>query len=290
MLAGSGTDRGARWQVERPDWAPEGVDLSRPSAARMYDSLLGGAHNFEIDRQAAAQGVAMVPDLPAVAFDNRAFLRRAVRYLVGQGIRQFVDIGSGIPTVGNVHEVAQQADPACRVVYVDIDGVAVSHGRAILSGNDNAAAVWGDLREPGRILDTPALRELVDLDRPVAVLLVAVLHLLSDDEHPYEAVATLRDAVAPGSYLAISHLTDTMRPAEAGRLAELSTRLGVPITFRPRDQIVRFFDGLTVVEPGVVPLPRWRPGGADGTEGQGADEAEEAGRRSFGFAGVGRRD
>src|SRR5262249_33892434 len=163
----------------------------------MYDAMLGGGHNFAVDRQAAAQAVALVPDLPKVAHSNRAFLRRAVRYLVGAGIRQFLDIGAGIPTHGNSHEIAQQADPGCRVAYVAIDPVAIAHARSILAGDPNTIAVQGDMRAPDRLLADPRVREFIDLDRPVGVLFVGVLHLLTDADEPQRVVATLRDAVAP---------------------------------------------------------------------------------------------
>jgi SAM-dependent methyltransferase len=249
----------------------------------MYDVLLGGSHNFAVDRQAAAQATAMVPDLPMVAISNRAFLRRAVRHLVASGIRQFIDIGAGIPTVGNTHEVARQADPGCRVAYVDIDPVAVAHAEAILAGDPAAIAIQGDLRAPGRLLADPQLREFIDLDRPVGVLLVAVLHLLTDADEPAGVVAAIRDAIAPGSFIAISHLTSAQRPEDAARLgAHAAQRTGVPIIFRSYAQISGFFDGLTVIDPGVVELPQWRPESPQ-------DVAEDPGR-SLGSAGVGRKD
>jgi hypothetical protein len=269
--------------VQRPDWAPEDVNIEVPSPARMYDALLGGTHNFAVDRQAAAQAVALVPDLPEVARSNRAFLRRAVRYLVGAGIGHFIDIGAGIPTVGSSHDVAQQADPRCRVAYVDIDPVAVTHARSILARDPNTIAIQGDLRAPDRLLADPRLRAFIDLDRPIGVLLVAVLHLLTDADDPHGVVAALREAIAPGSYLAISHLTSAQRPDDAARLgAHAATRSGVPIIFRSREEITAFFDGLTVVDPGVVELPAWRP--------EAPDDVGEAVGRSLGLAGVGRKD
>jgi hypothetical protein len=254
-----------------------------PSSARMYDVLLGGAHNFAVDRQAAAQAVALVPDLPSVAHANRAFLRRAVRYLVDTGIRQFLDIGAGIPTVGNSHEVAQQTHPGCRVVYVDIDPVAVAHAQTILVHDPNTIAIQGDLRAPDRLLADPRLREFIELDQPIGVLLVGVLHLLIDAENPHRVVAAIRDAVPPGSYLAISHLTKSQRPDDAARLdAHAADRGGVSIIFRSREEITAFFDGLTVVDPGVVEFEAWRP--------EAPGEGEEAAGRSLGLAGVGRKE
>lgn len=264
--------------MERPDWAPEDVDMEVPSPARMYDALLGGAHNFEADRRAAAMAVSLVPDLADVARSNRAFLRRAVRFLVGAGVRQFVDIGAGIPGAGSTHELAQQADPQVRVVYLDIDPVAVAHGQAILDGNGRAVAVSGDLRYPQQLLADPQLRRLIDLDQPVAVLLVAVLHLLADEEQPGRVVAELADAVGPGSYVVISHLSSARRPEEAAALAAQSRQLGVPITFRSEADIAAYFTGLRLVEPGLVDLPSWRP--------ESTDDIIEDPERSLGLAGV----
>lgn len=257
--------------------------MARPSPARMYDALLGGSHNFEVDRQAAAAAVAMVPDLPKVALSNRAFLRRSVRFLGQAGIRQFVDIGSGIPTAGNVHEVAREADPGCRVQYVDIDSVAVAHAEAILAGDNQTRVIDGDLRSPEVLLSDSRLREFIDLSQPVGVLLIAVLHLLSDAEDPRGAVATIRDAIAPGSYIVISHLSSAHRPDEAAQLGEHATReVGVGICFRSQEEITALFDALTVVPPGVVELPLWRP--------ESAADVHETPGRSLGLAGVGRKD
>src|SRR5690606_10311649 len=190
--------------MDRPSWAPEGVDMQQVSPARMYDALLGGSHNCEIDRMAAEMGKKLVPDLPRLALSNRAFLRRSVRYLVEAGITQFVDIGSGIPTVGNVHEVAQAIDPSIRVLYVDIDPVAVTHARSLLHGNDNANAIEGDLRKPAELMERVRESGLIDLERPVGVLMIAVLHMLADADDPAGKVAALYDAVVDGSYIAIS--------------------------------------------------------------------------------------
>ncbi|MGH3729815.1 MAG: SAM-dependent methyltransferase [Micromonosporaceae bacterium] len=269
--------------MQRPDWAPADVSVDTASPARMYDALLGGSHNFEVDRMAAAGAVRMVPDLPRVAVSNRAFLRRAVRFLVDSGIRQFIDLGAGIPTVGNTHEVAQQADPGCRVVYVDIDSVAVAHATAILGDNPLASAVRGDVRTPDKVMVDPAVQRLIDWEQPVGVLLIAVLHMITDAEDPMEVVTGLRAAVPPGSYVAISHLTSAQRPQDAKRLGtHAANRSGVPIIFRTREQITGFFDGLTIVEPGVVELPQWRP--------ETPDDLPEPPGRSLGLAGVGRKD
>ncbi len=268
--------------MQRPSWAPRGIDLDRPSAARMYDYYLGGSHNFAIDRHAAEQAVAMWPDLPLIMQANRAFLRRAVRFLVAQGITQFLDIGSGIPTVGNVYEVAQAADPGSRVVYVDIDPVAVAHSRAILADNPGAAVVHGDARDPERLLGQEEVQRLLDLHQPVAVLMVALLHFVPDDEDASRLVRRLRDAVASGSYLAISHASAEGRPAESESHMQLYAQTSTPMLMRSRRAIERFFDGLQLVEPGVVYLPVWRP--------ESPDDVDEHPERFTGFAGVGRKE
>ncbi|WP_433561403.1 SAM-dependent methyltransferase [Nocardia sp. CA-151230] len=268
--------------MERPAWAPEGVDMTRPSPARMYDALLGGSHNFEVDRQAAAAGKSLVPDLPRLALSNRAFLRRAVRFLVDSGVRQFLDIGSGIPTAGNVHEVAQAIDPECRVLYVDIDPVAVAHSRVILQGNDRAAAIEADLREPAALLEQARGAGIIDFTQPVGILLIAVLHLMSDDYTPIDKVNALHDAVPVGSYVAISHLTSATRPDDAALLVENSHNVSrIGLQFRSRDEIAALFGKWQPIEPGVVELPLWRP--------ESDRDQHEAPGRSLGLAGVGRK-
>jgi SAM-dependent methyltransferase len=267
--------------MHRPSWVPAEVDLSRPSAARVYDYYLGGSHNLEVDRRMAREAISLWPDLPEIMQANRAFLRRSVRYLAGQGITQFLDIGSGIPTVGNVHEAAQQAHPRARVVYVDNDPVAVAHSRAILAGDALTAVVHGDLREPETILEDPAVRATFDLDQPVAVLMVAVLHFVGDEDDPLGAVARIRDQLAPGSHLVLSHASDEGRPEAAASHRELYSRTPTPMTMRSREQIAGFFDGFDLVDPGLVWLPLWRP--------DDPHAATERPERTTGFAGVGRR-
>jgi SAM-dependent methyltransferase len=267
--------------MERPDWAPEGVDTEQPSAARMYDYYLGGSHNFAVDRRLGEQALAVMPDGPRLARANRAFLRRAVRYLTGEGVRQFLDIGSGIPTVGNVHEVAQSAAPDARVAYVDIDPVAVAHSRAILAGNDRTVAVQDDLRRAEAILDQPGITALFDLSQPVAVLLVAVLHFVPDADDPAGILARLGAAVPPGSYLVVSHGTDESFPEETKRLLQVYQRTATPLTMRDRPAVTRLFAGFDLVEPGVVWAPQWRP--------DTPEDAEQAPERSGSHVGVGRK-
>ena len=249
--------------MEPPTWAPEGVSLDVPSAARVYDYLLGGSHNSAADREFARQALEEFPDVAAASRANRAFLYRAVRFLVESGIRQFLDIGSGIPTVGNVHEVAQRAAPDTRVVYVDIDPVAVAHSRALLADNDRADVVQADLRDPDGILDSPQVQNLLDLDQSVGLLMVAILHVIPDADDPAGLVARFRDAVGPGSYLAIGHATGDSRPTDAAKMQEISRRLPTPVTLRSHQQISRFFDGFDLVEPGLVWVPSWRPDPGD---------------------------
>jgi SAM-dependent methyltransferase len=245
----------------------------------VYDFYLGGFHNFAADREMGRQAVQMWPDLPEIMQSNRGFLRRAVEFLAGAGVRRFLDLGSGIPTVGNVHEVAQRFAPDARVVYVDNDPVAVEHSRAILARDERTSVVQADLRDPDSVLADPAVRALLEPGEPTAVLMVAVLHFVPDDADPAGLVARFRDAVPSGSYLALSHATAGQ---EAGRAAEhrsLYQRTATPMTMRTRDEVVRFFDGFALVDPGVVYLPEWRP--EPGTP------AVDRPERITGLAGVG---
>ncbi|GGQ06946.1 SAM-dependent methyltransferase [Streptomyces roseolilacinus] len=269
--------------MDRPAWAPPGIDLSVPSVSRIYDYYLGGSHNFEVDREAARRAMEFLPGLPKIMQANRAFMRRAVRHAVDEGIAQFLDIGSGIPTFGNVHEVAQQADPRARVVYVDHDPVAVAHSKAVLDGNDRAAIAAADLRKPQDVLRSPEVSRLLDLDRPVALLLVAVLHFLEDSDRPYEAVAELRDALAPGSLIILTHASFEGLPVpqeQAGGTVGVYRDIRNPLVMRSRDEVARFFDGCEMVDPGLVAMPHWRPD---------TPPEQEDPYAFSGFAGVGRK-
>jgi hypothetical protein len=240
------------------------ADPERPSAARIYDYLLGGFHNFDIDRAAAQKITEVLPDMPLFMRANRAFLRRAVRYLTDQGIDQFLDLGSGIPTVGNVHEIAQQANPSARVVYVDNEPIAVTHSRTILQDNSKATVIQADLRQTDVILDHPETQRLLDFDKPIAVLFLSVLLFVTDDEEAYRVVRSVRDALVPGSYIAISHPTDDETPPEQAKKAErLYAGIGTPVRVRSYNEVERFFEGLEMVEPGLVYVPLWRPEGPD---------------------------
>jgi SAM-dependent methyltransferase len=243
-----------------PGWVPPGVDTKRANAARVYDYLLGGTHNFPADQEAARAIIEVEPNTQPGVRANRAFLGRAVRFLAAQGISQFLDIGSGIPAEGNVHEIAQQAALGARVAYVDVDPVAVAHALAMLDGNAEAGIIEGDLREPRQILADHEVRRLIDLARPAALLLGMVLHFIDDAEDPWRIVATLRDALAPGSYLVLAHLTNESRPAVAQAAETVYNRsVSTGLHVRSRAEILRFFDGFEIVDPGLVYLPQWRP-------------------------------
>ena len=264
--------------MERPSWAPEGIDLNRPNAARMYDYALGGSHNFAVDREMVEKVEAMLPGSSLIAHANRAFLRRAVRFCVEAGIRQFLDVGSGIPTVGAVHEVAQAVAPQSRVVYVDVDPVAVAHGQALLRDNPSATAIAGDLRRPDEILADPRLVKLLDFGQPVAVLLIAILHFVPDDADPWAIVARLRERLVPGSYIVISHGTPEELPDEADSVGQLYRGTSTPLFLRSRSEIERLFTGFEIVEPGITWVTSWRP----------VPEDDDADRREI-LVGVGRR-
>ncbi|MBF6181621.1 SAM-dependent methyltransferase [Nocardia otitidiscaviarum] len=268
--------------MTRPSWAPEGIDLDRPSASRVYDYFVGGMHNFEIDRELARQIEAFTPNIAETMRANRDLLRRLVRFLVDEGITQFLDLGSGIPTVGNVHEVAQARNPEARVVYVDIDPVAVAHSIAILDGNPKAGIIQADVADPERILTDPVVGELIDFSKPVAVLLLGVLHFVPDEADPAGAVARLLKPCVPGSYVAITHATADGQPAEVLEGQKLSGRTSTEISLRTRDEIVTYFGDWTQIEPGLVHLPLWRPENP-------ADVGAEP-WRSGAYGGVARKD
>ncbi|MEU5869823.1 MULTISPECIES: SAM-dependent methyltransferase [unclassified Nonomuraea] len=242
-----------------------GVDTTKPSVARVYDYMLGGKDNFEIDREVAQMALGIAPDAPQAARSNRDFLARVVRDLaVEAGIRQFLDIGSGLPTQGNVHEIAQGAAPGCRVVYVDHDPIVLVHGRALLAVDDGTTVIEADIRRPDDILDHPETRQLIDLDEPVGLLLFGILHHLSDEEDPAGIARRLVARLAPGSHVAVSSFHNPMeeRPEvsrqafEAERLFNDTMGTG---RWRTREEILAFFDGLELLEPGLVPLAEWRP-------------------------------
>ncbi|MBS2963800.1 SAM-dependent methyltransferase [Actinocrinis puniceicyclus] len=238
------------------------ADIERPSPARIYDYWLGGSNNFAADREVAERAAAAMPTLRAAIWANRAFLRRVVKALVTEyGVTQFLDLGSGVPTVGNVHEIAQDADPSCRIVYVDIDPVAVAHGHALLTGNEQAVVIHGDLRHPATVLEHPKTRRLLDFSRPVGVLMNAVLHFMPDEEQPEQIVHAYRDALCPGSFLALSHAApDLDHPTEqAGMVDDYQRSTRVRFIHRTPEQLAGWLDGFTLEPPGIVQVNEWRP-------------------------------
>ncbi|KPM56932.1 hypothetical protein E0F15_20520 [Frankia sp. B2] len=229
-----------------------------PNVARVYDFFLGGAHNFPADREAAAQVERTWPQIRDTARVNRLFLGEAVSYLAGEvGVRHFLDIGSGMPTMGNVHEVAQQLAPDAQVVYVDSDPVAVAHSKILLAPNPRAVAVQADLLRPDEILDHPQVSRLLDLGQPVALLLVAVLHFFPDDTGPRHLVAQLREALPAGSHLVVTHATGDGQSQQVTEAAEVYRRTTAPFQLRDRTEVLSFFDDCTLVDPGLVLLPGW---------------------------------
>jgi SAM-dependent methyltransferase len=241
-----------------------GIDTTRPHPARIYDYGLGGKNHFAADREVAEKVLAAFPSLRVAARENRAFLGRAVRFLASDaGIRQFLDIGTGLPTTGNVHEVAQQVAPESRIVYADNDPLVLAHARALLTSSTEGRTgyIQADLRDPKSILADAVTRDILDFDQPVALMLVAVLHFLTDADDPARIIATLLDALPPGSYLVASHATSEHSPAgasAAGVGAYQSS--GIPFEPRDSDEFARLaFDGLELIPPGVVLVSEWRP-------------------------------
>lgn len=244
---------------------PPGIDVTKPNIARVYDAFLGGKDNFAVDRAVVELTLQIAPDAAAGAKANRAFLRRAVKYLAAEaGITQFLDIGSGLPSRGNVHEIVHQANPAARVIYTDIDPVVSIHGQALLQKSRNARVVTADIRQPAGILDHPQVRDFIDFSRPVGLLMLAILHHLSDSEDPDGITAKFRDALAPGSYLAITSFRmpgpEHPEDAAATRAVEklFNEKLGTG-RWRDHEEIRSWFGDWDVLEPGLVPVPEWRP-------------------------------
>ncbi|WP_017558499.1 SAM-dependent methyltransferase [Nocardiopsis baichengensis] len=237
-------------------------DSGVPTAARVYDVMLDGKDNYSIDRQVAQASLEVMPELKEIARHNREILHRAVRHIAGeQGIDQFLDLGSGLPTARNTHEVAQEADPAARVVYVDIDPLVSAHGHALLAENAHTRVVTADIREPRTVIDHPEVRELIDFDRPVCVMLCGILHHILDEEDPDGIVAAFRDAAASGSYFFITNFTrlgDAPESVELERV--LLSQLGTGRVRTP-DELLGYFAGMELLAPGLVPLPLWRPDG-----------------------------
>ncbi|MFE1175728.1 SAM-dependent methyltransferase [Streptomyces sp. NPDC058773] len=266
------------------------IDTSRPHPARMYDYYLGGWDNYEVDRVAAERVIEVHPQVRLSARANRAFLRRAVRALAADGIHQIIDIGTGIPTSPNTHEVAREVAPGTRVVYVDNDPIVATHAGARLTNTEHTGFVLGDVRDPKALLDHPTVRELIDFDRPVALLLVAVLHFIREDEDPAGLIATLAEALPAGSHLVLTHATGEPYEAYAAGRTDERARDGVvnvyksataSLNLRPKAGIEPLFGPFALLEPGVVRVPLWRPDGP-------VPGAEELNNTIF-YGGVGRK-
>lgn len=244
-------------------WLHPPNDLSRPSVGRVYDYLLGGSSNFSVDREFARQVRRVFPGASEFARLNRLLLQRVVRYLVSRGVRQFLDIGSGFPTVGSVHEVAQQVDPRCRVVYVDLETIAIAQNELVLEGNDRATVVRGDMREPESLLGDPAVGRFLDMSEPIGLLMLATLHFVPSDEDPHQLVERYRALLPTGSYLAVSHATNTRCGIASAARMYRSTLY--PATLRTRPQIHELLSGFDLVEPGLVFSSLWRPDAPEDT-------------------------
>jgi S-adenosyl methyltransferase len=268
--------------TDNPDWVPYDIDTTVPNAARVYDYLLNGSHNFAADRELANKVQQAMPAVRDAARINRSFLRRAVLFMIESGIRQFLDIGSGIPTVGNVHEIAQRADPECRIVYVDKEPVAVAHSNLLLEGNDRAAAIQANLRDVEAVFDHPQTKRLLDLDQPIGLLLLLLLHFVPDSWEPVGVLARYRDRLAPGSYLTLSHGTADGNSAGLTEAVQYYKNTPEPLYPRGREEVLRLFAGFELVEPGLVGCAFWRPSGP-------GDISDSAEMNTLIYGGVGRK-
>jgi hypothetical protein len=246
-------------QVTAGGYIGSQIDASRPNIARVYDYLLGGKDNFEADRELGDKIKKAMPAVRLGVEQQRAVLRRVVRHLVGEaGITQIIDIGSGLPTAGNVHEIAREVSPETRVVYIDNDPIVLAHARALMANNPTTIAIAGDIRRPAEILNDPELNRHIDLSQPVGLLLCGILHHILDDEDPAGITAAYRSALPSGSYVFIHHLVTTGDPSVAAAQAEMQQGTGRG-QFRPVEQVEQFFEGLELVEPGIVSVAEWRP-------------------------------
>ena len=245
-----------------PGFAASEIDTTTPHPARMYDALLGGKDHYHADQEAVRQVLRAAPEVRDSAMANRAFMQRAVRFLVGEaGIRQIIDIGTGIPATGSVHQVAGESAPDTRVVDVDNDPIVHVHANALLTGGGTTSIVLADLREPEVILDHPKTRALIDFGQPVGLLLVAILHFITEVENPSRILATLRNALPEGSYLVVSHATGDLRPDAAQNAASVYDGATSSVTLRNKAQVEALFDGWELIDPGVIQVPLWRPEG-----------------------------
>ncbi|MET9858993.1 SAM-dependent methyltransferase [Streptomyces smyrnaeus] len=267
--------------VSEAGFSPEQIDTTRPHPARMYDYYLGGKDNYEADRDAAERVLTALPDLAITARSNRDFMHRAVRTVVGSGIRQIIDIGTGIPTSPNTHEVAREVHPDVRVAYVDNDPIVSTYAGAKLTNSGNAGFVLADLHDPAGILDHPVTKELIDFDEPVALMLLAVLHFVTDAEGAADIVRTLTERLPAGSHLILSHATADFDDSDGfGKVEKVYNEESTSnAQWRTGEEISVFFEGFELLEPGLVQLPLWRP---DGPVPSG-----EALRHHLGYGGVG---
>lgn len=255
-------DQAGQWNDTSEQAPAPGVDITVAHSARVYDYWLGGKDNFAADRALGDAMIAAIPSLPEMAKANRAFLARAVRHLVTEaGVRQFLDIGTGVPTAGNVHEVAQAIAPECRVLYVDHDPIVLAHARALMTSTPEGSTefIMADLREPEAILSAPEFAKTLDFQQPVALMLVAILMYFHDHEGVHYWISALVDALPSGSYVAITHPTADFDPAAVEGAVAAATQAGITLVPRSKAEVERFFDGLEVVEPGVVPVMAWHP-------------------------------
>jgi len=245
------------------DWVPKGIDPTRAHPSRRYNYWLGGKDNFAVDRESAEVVASAFPTVALSARENRAFLQRVVPFLAREaGISQFLDIGTGLPSAGNVHEVAQSIDPSARIVYVDNDPIVLVHARALLASSPEGRTAYidADLRRPKEILADPELRRTLDFAKPVALMLVASLHFITDGDDPYGIIRTLLEPLAPGSHLVITHATnDHLTPEQYAETVEANKRSGVPFRLRGQAEFARFFHGLEVLPPGIGSVVDWRP-------------------------------
>lgn len=265
---------------QQTNWVPTSVNIDKPSAARMYDYLLGGSHNFAVDREFTQKILAFQPEVKRFAIMNRAFMRRAVLYMLSQGVRQFLDLGSGIPTVGNVHEIAQSVDPQSRVVYVDNEHVAVAHGQLLLDQNENAVIVQADITKPGLVLTDNDAARVLDFSQPVGLLAITIGHYILDDQDPLAVFASYRDALPSGSYMAMTHLTNDFALVKADELTEAMKSSQNNVVARSHAEVLRLFGDFELVEPGLVTTSQWRP--------DLPDEVTDPERDGL-YAGVGRK-
>lgn len=244
-------------QIRRLTNLRDQVDTEHPNPARMYDYFLGGAANFAADREAAERAAVAFPNIRSCVRQNRAFLNRAVHFLCMQGVHQFLDLGSGMPTVGNVHDIAHQHNPAAKVAYVDHEPVVVAHARRLLDGDPRITITQADIRKPGEVLVAPEVAGLLDFGRPIAVLAVAILHFVPDSYGPQDILATYRNASAPGSYLALSHISQvTLTDAQVAAFTAIYQP--TPGVFRTQEEIRKLFAGYEMIDPGLLLVPKWR--------------------------------